>query len=56
MLEKENKFPVPMNDMGEPQEMSPAADKSETPFIEVDQPIQSQDPLEIRDSSAVAGI
>ncbi|MEH7548001.1 MULTISPECIES: hypothetical protein [Bacillaceae] len=51
-MEKQNKFPIPMNDMGEPSEMSPE-NESKAPMVEVNQPTDTQDPLEIRDRASV---
>ncbi|MEH7417939.1 hypothetical protein V7266_21940 [Neobacillus drentensis] len=51
-MDKQNKFSTSMNDMGEPSEMSPI-NESEAPMVEVNQPTETQDPLEIRDSASV---
>lgn len=55
IVDKQN-LPFAMKDMGVPAEMSPIKDISNTesrdPFVEVNQPITSQDPLEIRDPSS----
>ncbi|MBS4214536.1 MULTISPECIES: hypothetical protein [Neobacillus] len=56
-MEKENKFPEAMNDMGTPAEMSPVKDitdaDSKAPMVEVNQPVDAQDPLEIRSRGSV---
>lgn len=51
-MAKQNEFPSAMNDTGMPTEMSPAKDltntETNTPIVEVNQPWESQDLLEIR--------
>ncbi|WP_180960415.1 hypothetical protein [Neobacillus cucumis] len=54
-MEKQNKFPVPMNDMGEPTEMNPV-NESKAPMVEVNQSVETQDPVEIRDHASVTVI
>lgn len=53
-MAKQNNFPLAMNDIGKPSEMSPDKDmktkESNSPFVEVNKPLGSQDPLEIRNS------
>ena len=54
VVDKQNEFPSAMNDMGEPAEMSPVNDsQSMAPMVEVNQPTEPQDPLEIRDRASV---
>jgi len=57
-LAKQNKFPLAMNDMGVPAEISPiqkdiSNTESKEPIVEVNQPFKSQDPLEIRNPLSV---
>jgi len=53
-VDKQSKFPSAMNDMGETVEMSPVNDsQSRAPMVELNQPTEPQDPLEIRDRASV---
>ncbi|WP_462413216.1 hypothetical protein [Neobacillus sp. Marseille-QA0830] len=56
-MDKQNEFPTAMNDMGEPSEMSPINEatnnnETETPIIEINQPLKTQNHLEIRNHSS----
>ena len=59
-MDKQNKFPLAMNDMGVPAEMSPISDlsskESNDPILEVNQPLKSLDPLEVRNPGSVTVI
>lgn len=59
-LAKQNRVPLAMNDVGVPSEMSPMNEitnsDSKLPIIEVNQPVESKDPLEIRNPSSVTVI
>ena len=56
-MDKQNTFPSAMNDMGEPAEMTPANDsQSRVPMVEVNQPTEPQDPVEIRDRASITVI
>jgi len=59
-MAKQNHFPLAMTNTGEPLEMGPkkgitSAD-SGPPILEVTQPIETKEPLEIRTPSSVTGI
>ncbi|WP_223593961.1 hypothetical protein [Neobacillus bataviensis] len=59
-MAKQKNSPSAMKDMGVPTEMSPINDlsgnESNEPIIEVNQPVKSQDPLEIRTPGSVTVI
>jgi hypothetical protein len=52
LLTKQNNFPTAMNDMGQPSEMTPLKDgtnvEAKSPMVEVNRPIESHGPLEVR--------
>lgn len=56
-MAKQNNFPLAMTNMGEPSEMIPIKEvtysESVSPIIEVTQPLESKEPLEIRKPSSV---
>lgn len=57
MSKENNKFPLAMTNIGEPSEMSPIKKftnaESGSPFIEITQPLESKELLEIRNPSSV---
>lgn len=59
-MAKQNTFPLAMNNMGEPSEMSPIRDitysESRSPILEVTEPLESKEPFEIRNPSSVTVI
>lgn len=57
-MAKQMKFPSAMNHMGEPEEMSPVNELNnrtnlEPPVIEVNAPLVTEEPLEIREPGTV---
>lgn len=60
LLAKQNRVPLAKSDEGVPSEMSPIKEITNpdlnTPIVEVNQPIESKDPLEIKNPSAVTVI
>lgn len=60
ILAKSKDFPLAMNDMGEPTEMSPIGNitnvEIKSPIVEVDQPFEVKDPVEIRNQESVTVI
>lgn len=59
-MAKQNNFPFAMMNMGEPSEMSPKTgiNSAETgpPILEVTQPLEPKEPLEIRQPSSATEI
>lgn len=59
-MAKKNYFPLALMNTGEPSEMSPkkgiTSDDSGPPILEVTQPLEPKEPLEIRQPSSVTVI
>ncbi|WP_042353609.1 hypothetical protein [Bacillus rubiinfantis] len=60
ILAKQKNFPLAMSDMGEPAEMSPIGNitnvEINSPIVEVNQPFEVKDPVEIRNQGSVTVI
>jgi hypothetical protein len=57
-MAKDRRFPSAMNNVGEPENMSPINEltnrsDSKPPVVEINKPLETEDPLEIREPGSV---